>query len=93
MADALRDQNHVTTLITASSVDGLAVVRNKVNATTHALVVDDASTGSDNGNNDGNATRDENHVPVLLAASSVDGVAIVEVYGDAITGALLIDSN
>ncbi len=93
MANAYRDENSKPNLIAASKNDGVTIVPIQVNATNHSLVIDDASTGSDNGNNEGNAARDENSVPVLLAISSVDGVSIVEVYGDPATGALLIDSN
>lgn len=93
MTNAYKDQNNVPTLIAASKNDGTTIVRIQANATNHGLIVDDASTGSDNGNNDGNAARDENFVPVLIAVSSADGVTPVEVYGDPVTGALLVDSN
>lgn len=93
MTTASRDQNNVPTLIAASKNDGTTIVKIQVSATTHGLIVQDAHTGSDNGNNGGNAMRDENSVPVLIAVSSVDGVTPVEVYGDPATGALLVDSN
>ncbi len=91
MANAYKDENNVSTLIAASNLDGITPIRVLANPSNHALKVDDNTTGSDNGNNDGNATRDENDVPVLLAVSSVDGFTPVEVYADA-DGNLLIDS-
>ncbi len=103
MVNAYKDENSVPTLIAASNADGKTIVRIKVNASNHSLSVDDASTGSDAGNNKNNAARDENSVPVLLAVSSrtatvggvsfVQGITPVEVYGDPATGELLIDSN
>ncbi len=44
MAEAARDQNHVTTLLAASSVDGVTPVRVYANPTTHRLLVE-ATTG------------------------------------------------
>ncbi len=40
-----------------------------------------------------NAHFDENHVPTLLAVSSVDGVTPVTVYADPSTHRLLVDST
>ncbi len=101
MAQASRDGNNVPTLLGASSSDGITPVRIKVNPVNHALVIDDASSGTDHGV--ANAVRDQNFVPVLLAVSSttatvgginyIQGVTPVEVYGVAATGALLVDSN
>lgn len=90
MANAERDDNNVPTLLGVLNTNGSTLVRVKAGAVTHALAVDDASTGSDNGPS--NALRDENFVPALLAVSSVDGVTPVVVYADA-DGNLLIDSN
>lgn len=101
--NASRDENSVPTLICASKDDGSTIVRIQASDSSHGLMIDDNNTGSDNGNNGGNASRDENHVPVLLAVSSrtatingvnyIQGVTPVEVYGDPLTGAILIDSN
>lgn len=103
MSNASLDQNTVPTLIAASSADGTTIVKIKANASNHGLQIDDAHTGSDNGNNKGNAMKDENMRPVLLAVSSstttvngvsyIQGVTPVEVYGDLATGKLLVDSN
>ncbi len=103
MVNAYRDENSVPTLIAASNADGQTIVRVLANPTNHALKVDDASTGSDAGNNSNNAQKDENSVPVLICVSSetttvggvnfIQGITPVEVYADPATGMLLIDSN
>ncbi len=90
--NAYLDENSVPTLIAASNANGTDIVRIKVSDSTHGLIIDDNTTGSDNGNNQGNAMRDQNSRPVLIAVSSVDGFSPVEVYGDPATGALLVDS-
>ncbi len=87
---AKKDENGVSTLIGVLNTDGLQTVRVKANPTNHALKVNDASTGSDNGPT--NAKKDGNDVSTLLAVSSVDGVTPVVVYTDS-SGNLLIDSN
>ncbi len=87
---APRDENFVPTLLAALNTDGVTPKEVAVNPTTHALKVDDDTTGSDNGVP--NAVRDGNFVPVLMAVSSDDGVTPVEVYADS-SGNLLIDSN
>jgi len=93
MTNAKRDQNNVPTLICASSTDGETIVAICSDPVVRGLCVEDASTGSDNGNNSGNASRDENNVTVLMAVSSVDGVTPIEVYANPLTNKILIDSN
>lgn len=93
MTTAYRDSNFVPTLIAASKNDGTTIVRVLASPTTHGLIIDDASTGSDNGNNKGSAMKDENMVAVLLAVSRTDGLTPVEIYADPTTGALFVDSN
>lgn len=90
MGKASRDDNGVPTLLGVSSSDGSTIIAVKVNSTTHELMADDASTGSDLGPT--NAPRDVNYVPALVALSSADGVTPVVVYADS-SGQLLIDSN
>lgn len=88
--NASRDENNITALIATLGTDGETIVRILADPSTHALEVDDDTTGLDNGPVD--ALRDENNVPVLMAVSSVDGVTPVAVYVDS-NGNLLIDSN
>ena len=101
MANAQLDQNSRPTLIGVLNTDPTQIVRVKANPTTHALIVSDATTGTDNGNNGGNALLDENHRPVMLVVSSrtatvngvnyIAGVTPVEVYVDS-NGSILITS-
>jgi hypothetical protein len=87
---AKKDDNDVSTLIGALNTDGKSITLIKANPTTHLLSVSDGTTGSDFG--PVNALRDENHIPVLLAVSSVDGVTPVVVYCDS-SGNLLTKST
>lgn len=91
MAQAGRDQNQVTSLTCASNADGSTPVAIWADASTHGIVIDDATTGSDAG--DPTAQRDGSGVPVLLAVSSADGTTPVEVYGNPSTNAIMIDSS
>lgn len=92
MSNALHDENSRPTIICASSTNGTDVVQvcAEVN---HSLCVDDNTTGSDNGNNDGNAMLDENSVPVWLVESSDGSGDLIEVYADPATGKVLINKN
>lgn len=89
MAEARRDQNHVTTMLAALATDGVTPTQVKITAA-HALLVDDDTTGTDHGTT--NAIRDQNHVTALMAVSADDGVTPVALYSTA-SGELLIDSN
>lgn len=91
MSNAVFDENRVPTVLLTSSADGVTPVQLTANPTTHAVTVDDDTTGSDLSGDV--ASGDENYVPVFMAVSSADGVTPVAVYGDPITGALLIDST
>lgn len=93
MVTANHDQNGKATITCASKNDGTTIVQITANSVNHGISIDDGATGSDNGNNGGNAMVDENGVPVWTALSSVDGKTIVEVYGDPATGKLLIKST
>lgn len=90
MANASRDENSVTTMTGALNSTGTSIVAVKVNASTHALSVDNNSTGSDHGTV--NALRDENDVHALMAVSSADGRTPVALYVTS-DGKLLINSS
>jgi len=90
MAQARKDNNGVNTLIGTLDTDGLTPTLVKASPTTHRLNIDDASTGSDNGQV--LSRRDENSVTTIMAVSSVDGVTPVVIYVNN-SGELLIDSN
>ena len=91
MANAGHDQNTRPTIICASQTDGTTIVQIQADPSTHVLKVSDNTTGSDNGNNNGNAMEDENSVSVWTALSSANDGSIIEVYG--LNNAVLINSN
>ena len=93
MANAKRDENSKTAIICASNADGKTIVPIKINPATHRVAMDNNTTGSDAGNNLGNAMLDENSVAVWTALSADDGETIIEIYADPLTGRILIDSN
>jgi len=88
---ASRDQNYVPTLLANDSTDPTKAVSIYANPDTHGLVVNDRTTGADQGSTA--AARDKNYVPAMVAVSSADGVTPVLVYADSISHQLLIDSN
>lgn len=93
MSNAKMDENNRPTIICVSNVDGITIVPIKANKVNHGVVTDDNTTGSDNGNNDGNAMIDENGVSVFTALSDDGSGEIVEIYSDPSTGAILTDSS
>lgn len=93
MANAKLDQNSRPTVIAASSADGMTVKQAVADMSSHRLLASNASTGTDNGNNLGNAMLDENSIPVWTAKASDGSGSIIEIYADPSTGAILIDSN
>lgn len=93
MANAPLDQNNRPAIICASKNNGTTIVPIQINPSTHGVMIEDAHTGSDNGNNQGNAMLDENTKPVWIALSSAGNGAIIEVYGNPTTGAILVDST
>lgn len=92
MANIPLDSNNRPAIGCASSVDGKTIVPIKAGASDHSLLVEDGSSGTDNGNNGGQAMLDENGNSVWIAESSAGDGTIIEVYGDASTGAVLVKS-
>ncbi len=90
MPNASRDENSVPTILGGLETNGVTLVPVKVDASSHALHVDDDNDGSDHG--PVNAPRDENSVPAFMAVSETDGKTPVVLYATA-DGKLLIDSN
>lgn len=90
MANASRDQNHITTLLAVLNTDGTTIQNTTVAPATHFFQVEDGITGSDFGGDD--ALRDANHIPVALAVSESDGITPVPLYINS-SGKLLVDSN
>lgn len=88
--NAYRDENSVATIIGASNTDGSTIVRVKADSTSHRLLVQNGTSGSDHG--PVNDARDENGVPCLMAVSSSDGQTPVVLYVNS-SGRLLIKST
>lgn len=93
MPNAPRDANFRPAIICASNADGTTIVPIIANASSHYLNVEDNASGTDHGNNSGSATMDENGVSVWAAEASDGSGNIVEVYGDPVTGSVLVNSN
>lgn len=92
MANAAIDGNNKATLTAALDTDPSEIVRIQADPSTHYLEVDDGNTGTDNGNNEGNALTDESGRWTLTAVSSDGSGERVIVYGTA-DGKLMIDSS
>jgi len=90
--NAGHDANGRPTIICASETDGVTIVPIFANPTSHGVLNDDNTTGSDNGNNGGNAMLDQNGVNVWLAESSDGSGSLIEVYGNS-NNQILINSN
>lgn len=90
LGPAPRDENRVPTFQAVLDTDGETPTNVLVDPTVHAFMVDDDTTGSDNGPT--NAKRDDNRVPVAMVVSESDGTTPVALYADS-SGNLLIDST
>lgn len=90
MAQAQKDDNNISTIQGLLNTDGATPTNLEADPTSHILDADDGTTGSDNGGS--RALRDDNHTPVAIAVSELDGTTPVALYVDA-NGNLLIDSN
>ncbi len=90
MAEAKRDENHVTTIIGPSDADGITPLLLYAHPTGHGIVIDDGLGGSDL--SDDVDIRDQNHVVGFMAVSAVDGVTPTTVYINASTNGLKVRS-
>ena len=90
MTEAKRDNNQIPTMTGVLNTDGTTITLIKANPTTHEMLVNDNTTGSDFGSDD--AKRDNNYTPILLATSSSDGATPVPLYVDT-NGNFLIKST
>ena len=89
MADAIKDQNQIPVMLGISSSDRVTPTLTTVDPITHALRVDDGTTGGSL--SVGIASRDKNTVTTMIVASSTDGATPVELYVNS-SGKLLINS-
>ena len=90
---AKHDENTRPTMIAVSNADGDTVVKAQANPVSHYLIAQDATGGSDNGNNNDVAMIDENGVAVMTALASDGSGKIIELYINPLTKQLLINSN
>lgn len=90
MANAAIDANSKQTITARLNTDGLTVTRIKAAPSTHAMSIDDNTTGSDNGGT--YAATDSNGRTAMFAVSSADGVTLVALYANS-SGQLLVDST
>lgn len=98
---APKDPNSVAALLAASNADGKTPVTVLANPSTHRLLTNLGTTGTDSGGTV--AGRDQNSVAVLMAVASrtvtsngvnyIQGVTPVEVYADSSTQKLLITTS
>ena len=91
MTQARKDDNSVNTMLATQQADGITPELVEANPSTHGIVINDNTTGTDQSPED-IAKRDQNSVPVLLVASESDGSTPVQLYIDA-SGQLLVDST
>lgn len=91
MTDAPRDNNGVPVMLATSSADGVTVLALTLNPTTHGVIIEDNTTGSDLSTN--TAKRDRNQVPVAMGTSNANGVLPVPLYINPATKELLVNSN
>lgn len=90
MANAKLDQNSNPAIIALLNTNGTTITRIECDPSTHALSIDDNTTGSDNGGNA--ADFDENGRTTLFAESSDGDGVLVALYVNS-DGELLIDSS
>lgn len=91
MAEAIKDQNRVPTMLGTSLTDGVTTLPIYANATDHSLVVDMVTAPADLSGDVGE--RDQNRVVVFMAVSAVDGVTPVPIYANATGNKLLIQTT
>jgi hypothetical protein len=88
MADSVRDNNHVPSLLALSYVDGTTLVPIKINSSNGGIEVDRVNTVSTAAMD---AARDQNHRATVLGVDSVSGDPI-PLFADPVTGGILVGS-
>ena len=90
MANAPKDENRIPVILGVSSIDGVTPTMVTADPSTHFIMTEDNTTGSDLSADQ--AYRDGNLITTMIAVSEVDGVTPVPLYVNA-SGELLIDST
>ena len=88
MTDAIKDQNHVPSLLALSYVDGTTLVPIKVNSSNGGIEVDRVNTVSTAAQD---AARDGNHRATMMGVDSVSGNPI-PLFANPTTGGILVGS-
>jgi hypothetical protein len=91
MANAVHDDDHNPTILGVSNADGVTTIPVQASPSTHALNVEDATTGTVT--NSTNASRDDNHVVAWFALSSAGDGTRVPIAVDPANGSLLVRST
>lgn len=91
MTDAKLDNNYNPVLIVASNADGVTPMMIYVDPSSHGLMIEDGTTGTDFPR--ATAPRDRNQNPTAMGVSSSDGTTPIPIYGNPATGALLIKTT
>lgn len=91
MTQVKKDNNQIPTLGAVSNLDGTTPNFIKADPSTHRVITDDNTTGSDLTGD--NALRDDNGYTGMMAVSEIDGITPVPLYAVSSTGALLVDST
>ena len=90
MAETSRDNNKVGTMMGVLNTDGTTPTRIKANPTSHALDINDGTSGADIGPDD--ASRDNSGMTTLMVVSNTDGVTPVLIFIDS-NGKILVKST
>lgn len=90
MSDALIDANGSPSMTAILNTDGATIKRLVAKTSNHSLMVDDNTTGSDNGGT--RAAIDSNSRQTLFAVSEIDGKTLVPLYATS-GGSLMVDST
>jgi len=88
MADAIKDQNHVPSLLAVSYVDGITLVPIVINSSNSGVQIDRVNTVSTAAMN---AARDANHRTTVMGVDSVSGNPI-PLFANPTTGGILVSS-
>lgn len=89
MTDTKKDNNQIPAILGVSNADGVTLLPFKADPTTHALIVDDDTSGSDLSGDV--AARDNNGIPAEMAVSEADETTPVPLYANSSTGGILVD--
>lgn len=90
MTTAKVDQNVVAALIGISDADNVSILRLFADPSTHALSIDDGTTGAPTA---ATSLQDGNGEPTDIAVSSVDNTTVIPLYAASATNALKVNSN